>query len=164
MTLISLDDGGEWMVVTPQGLFDGTPAAWNQILWRYNQDTFNVAPIEWFFNEFYHPGLLSDIVAGKRPRVAQDVSKKDRRQPQVKLSLIGEPAPATGIASRRVKVKIDVTDAPADKEHSQGHRRARLASVPQRFAGEGLARRRIEGTAGRHSGGRNHCYRRSRID
>ena len=59
LTLISLDDGGEWMVVTPQGLFDGTPAAWNQILWRYNQDTFNVAPIEWFFNEFYYPGLLA---------------------------------------------------------------------------------------------------------
>jgi WD40 repeat protein/uncharacterized caspase-like protein len=120
LTLISLDDGGEWMVVTPQGLFDGTPVSWNQILWRYNQDTFNVAPIEWFFTEFYHPGLLSDILAGKRPRVAQDVSKKDRRQPQVKLSLTGEPPPATGIASRRVKIKIEVTDAPADKEHSQG--------------------------------------------
>ncbi|MCA1600297.1 MAG: hypothetical protein LC776_01185, partial [Acidobacteria bacterium] len=119
-TLISLDDGAEWMVVTPQGLFDGTPVSWNQILWRYNQDTFNVAPIEWFFNEFYYPGLLSDILAGKRPRVAQDVSRKDRRQPIVKLSLAGEPAPATGIASRHVKVRIDVTDAPADKDHSQG--------------------------------------------
>ncbi len=119
-TLISLDDGGEWMVVTPQGLFDGTPVSWSQILWRYNQDTFNVAPIEWFFNEFYYPGLLSDILAGKRPRVAQDVSRKDRRQPVVKLSLAGEPAPATGIATRRVKVRIEVTDAPADKDHPQG--------------------------------------------
>jgi hypothetical protein len=27
-------------------LFDGTPVSWNQILWRYNQETFNVAPIE----------------------------------------------------------------------------------------------------------------------
>ncbi len=70
-------------------LFDGTPVSWNQILWRYNQETFNVAPIEWFFNEFYYPGLLADIFAGKRPRVAQDVSKKDRRQPVVKLSLVG---------------------------------------------------------------------------
>jgi uncharacterized caspase-like protein len=120
LTLISLDDGGEWMVVTPQGLFDGTPVSWNQILWRYNQDTFNVAPIEWFFNEFYYPGLLADILAGKRPRVAADVSKKDRRQPVVKLSL--EPAvdPAAAITKRTVKVKIDVTDAPADKEHPQG--------------------------------------------
>ncbi|HVQ39366.1 MAG TPA: caspase family protein, partial [Pyrinomonadaceae bacterium] len=120
LTLISLDDGGEWMVVTPQGLFDGTPVSWNQILWRYNQDTFNVAPIEWFFTEFYHPGLLSDILAGKRPRVAEDVSKKDRRQPVVKLSTPGEPPPTSGIAARKVKIKIEVADAPADKDHPQG--------------------------------------------
>jgi WD40 repeat protein/uncharacterized caspase-like protein len=118
LTMISLDDGNEWMVVTPQGLFDGTPISWNQILWRYNQETFNVAPIEWFFNEFYYPGLLADIFAGKRPKVALDVSKKDRRQPVVKLSIAG-PSDST-IASRTVKVKIDITDAPADKENPKG--------------------------------------------
>lgn len=132
LTLISLDDGGEWMVVTPQGLFDGTPVSWNQILWRYNQDTFNVAPIEWFFTEFYYPGLLGDIFAGKRPRVAQDVSKKDRRQPVVKLSLAGQETPqttpATAITLRTVKLKIDVTDAPADRDNPQstGARDVRL--------------------------------------
>jgi uncharacterized caspase-like protein len=124
LTLISLDDGGEWMVVTPQGLFDGTPVSWNQILWRYNQETFNVAPIEWFFNEFYYPGLLADIFGGKRPKVAQDVSKKDRRQPVVKLSLPGQQgtaqAPDAAVASRTVKVRIDVSDAPADKDNPQG--------------------------------------------
>jgi WD40 repeat protein/uncharacterized caspase-like protein len=120
LTLISLDDGGEWMVVTPEGLFDGTPASWNQILWRYNQDTFNVAPIEWFFNEFYYPGLLADVFAGKRPHVAQDVSKKDRRQPIVKLSVAGESAPTSEISSRTVKVKIDIADAVADRDHPQG--------------------------------------------
>jgi WD40 repeat protein len=119
LTMISLDDGAEWMVVTPQGLFDGTPVSWNQILWRYNQETFNVAPIEWFFNEFYYPGLLADVFNGKRPRVAEDVSKKDRRQPVVKLTLVGQ-TPESGIASRTVKVKIDVSDAPADKDNPQG--------------------------------------------
>jgi len=119
LTLVSLDDGAEWMVVTPQGLFDGTPTAWNQILWRYNGDTFNVAPIEWFFNEFYYPGLLADVFAGKRPRVAQDVSKKDRRQPIVKLSLVGDQ-PGDGISQRSVKVKLEITDAPPDKDHSGG--------------------------------------------
>jgi hypothetical protein len=119
LTLISLDDGGEWIVVTPQGLFDGTPVSWNQILWRYNQETFNVAPIEWFFNEFYYPGLLADIFNGKRPKVAQDVSKKDRRQPVVKLSLVGQSADSA-VATRTVKVKIDVSDAPADKDNPKG--------------------------------------------
>ena len=120
LTLISLDDGAEWMVVTPQGLFDGTPVSWNQILWRYNQETFNVAPIEWFFNEFYYPGLLSDVFGGKRPRVTQDVSKKDRRQPIVKLSLPGQQTPDAAVAARTIKVKIDIADAPADKDNPQG--------------------------------------------
>ncbi len=119
LTLISLDDGGEWMVVNPQGLFDGTPLTWNQILWRYNQETFNVAPIEWFFNEFYYPGLLADVFSGKRPKVAEDISRKDRRQPIVKLSVGGE-TPATGIATRTVKVKLEITDAPADKDNPKG--------------------------------------------
>lgn len=119
LTLISLDDGGEWMVVTPQGLFDGTPVSWNQILWRYNQDTFNVAPIEWFFNEFYYPGLLADVFYGKRPRVAQDVSKKDRRQPIVKLSLPGETPSGNGLTTRTAKVKLDITDVPPDQHNSQ---------------------------------------------
>ena len=127
LTLISLDDGGEWMVVTPQGLFDGTPVSWNQILWRYNQETFNVAPIEWFFNEFYYPGLLADIFAGKRPKVAQDVSKKDRRQPVVKLSLVGQPTDS--IATRTIKVKLDVSDAPAGAQDLRLFRNGSLVKV-----------------------------------
>ena len=131
LTLISLDDGGEWMVVTPEGLFDGTPASWNQILWRYNHDTFNVAPIEWFFNEFYYPGLLADVFAGKRPHVAQDVSKKDRRQPIVKLSLPGDSNPSVGIATRTVKVRIDIADTAADQDHpgGSGARDVRMAML-----------------------------------
>ena len=27
----------DWLVVTPDGLFDGSPSAWNQILWRFSQ-------------------------------------------------------------------------------------------------------------------------------
>ncbi len=119
LTLISLDDGGEWMVVTPEGLFDGTPQSWNQILWRYNQDTFNVAPVEWFFNEYYYPGLLSDVFAGKRPKVSLDISRKDRRQPIVKLSIPG-PGAAENISTRTVKVKIDIADAAPDQDHKQG--------------------------------------------
>ncbi len=119
LTLISLDDGGEWMVVTPEGLFDGTPQSWNQILWRYNQDIFNVAPVEWFFNEYYHPGLLSDVFEGKRPKVALDISKKDRRQPIVKLSIPGNGA-TENISTRTVKVRIDIADAAPDEDHKQG--------------------------------------------
>lgn len=123
-TLVSLFDGGEWLVVTPDGLFDGSPAAWNQILWRYDRDTFNVAPIEWFFTEFFYPGLLSDLVAGKRPKPAEDFAQKDRRQPLVKIMLADAAAggsnPASAVAERNLKLKIEVRETAADAAHPKG--------------------------------------------
>jgi WD40 repeat protein len=46
----------DWLVVTPDGLFDGSPTGWNQILWQFRGNTFDVTPGETFFNEFYYPG------------------------------------------------------------------------------------------------------------
>jgi hypothetical protein len=147
LTLISLDDGGEWMVVTPQGLFDGTPVSWNQILWRYNQETFNVAPIEWFFNEFYYPGLLADIFAGKRPK--SGAGRFEERSPPADGEVVTRgPGSRISGCDAHVKVKIDVADAPADKDNPQGHGRAGRAAVSQRIAGEGLAWRRAERSGG----------------
>src|SRR6185503_17006779 len=51
----------------------------------------------------------------------------DRRQPIVKLSLV-EPAPAAGVATRTVKAKLEITDAPPDQNNpkSSGARDVRL--------------------------------------
>ncbi|HJR08802.1 MAG TPA: caspase family protein [Pyrinomonadaceae bacterium] len=138
-TLVSLFDGADWLVVTPDGLFDGSPFAWNQILWRYDEDTFNVAPIEWFFNEFFYPGLLSDLAAGKRPSAATDFAQKDRRQPTVKISLADASTPAVAattpdappalvVSTRDLKLKIEVSEAGADATHpsASGARDVRL--------------------------------------
>jgi hypothetical protein len=54
------------LVVTPDGLFDGSPTAWKQILWQFGGNTFDVAPAETFFNEFYYPGLLADVMAWQK--------------------------------------------------------------------------------------------------
>ena len=77
--------GSDWLVVTPDGLFDGSPAAWKQILWRFGGNTFDVTPAETFFNEFYYPGLLAEVMAGKKPRAPKNISQLDRRQPELKL-------------------------------------------------------------------------------
>ncbi len=107
-TLVHLNGGADWLVVTPDGLFDGTPAAWNQILWRFSQNVFDVTPVEVYFNEFFYPGLLADIYSGKQPRATQDVAQKERRQPVVKLSLAdGQTGNSAG---RNIKVKIDVNE------------------------------------------------------
>jgi WD40 repeat protein len=128
---LMLLDEDEWIVVTPDGLFDGSPTAWNKIIWRFH-DTFDHAPVEAFFNEFYYPGLLSDLLDGKRPKAGSDLSQTDRRQPQLKLvpgdvqanatltvsEVAGNPLVREG--ARTLKVKIDVAEIGADKDRKTG--------------------------------------------
>jgi len=75
-TLLSLREGADWLVVTPDGLFDGSNAAWGKVLWRFSSSMFDVAPVERFFNEFYYPGLLADILAGKGPKAPQHLRQR----------------------------------------------------------------------------------------
>jgi WD40 repeat protein len=97
----------DWLVVTPEGLFDGSPAAWSQILWRFSQNMFDVAPVELFFNEYYYPGLLAELYRGKRPVPPKNLFQRDRRQPTVALNVSDK------LAGRSVSVKIEVGPAPA---------------------------------------------------
>ena len=112
--------GSDWLVVTPDGLFDGSPAAWKQILWRFGGNTFDVMPAETFFNEFYYPGLLSDIMAGKKPRAPKNISQLDRRQPELRLVTQGGQVGAGTTSERNLTVKIEITEKPADQDHQTG--------------------------------------------
>jgi hypothetical protein len=87
----------DWLVVLADGSFDGSPAAWNRVLWRFSENLYDVAPVEIFFNEFYNPGLLSELFVRRQIpslKSAQDIAQKDRRQPLVSLAL------ATGQAAQ----------------------------------------------------------------
>jgi WD40 repeat protein len=115
-SLIPVEDN-DWLVVNPDGLFDGSPPTWNRILWRFSPVLYDVAPVEAFFSDFYHPGLLADIFAGKRPHAAKDIAQKDRRLPSVSLG--AESSSTQPTAFRTVSVRIAVSEAPANKDHSR---------------------------------------------
>jgi len=110
----------DWLVVTPDGLFDGSPAAWKQMLWQFGGNTFDVAPAETFFNEFYYPGLLADVMAGKRPRAPKNISLLDRRQPELNLVTQSGQVNDGNTSERKLTIKLEVTEKPADKDHSAG--------------------------------------------
>jgi WD40 repeat protein len=113
-TLILLGEG-DWLVVTPDGLFDGSPVAWQQIVWRFG-DTFKTAPVEAFFADFFYPGLLAEILKGKEPKAESSIAKKDIRQPEIKLS---QAEAGTG-ANRSVNLRISVSEVPADSNYNSG--------------------------------------------
>ena len=127
-TVISLNNSTNWVVVTPDGLFDGSPAAWGQILWRFNNDTFDVAPVEIFFREFYYPGLLADILSGKHPKATTDIVNIDRRQPTVTIERADAISSDEAVGSRNIKLHLNIADAPPDAQHNDrsGARDARL--------------------------------------
>ena len=128
-TIVSLNKGLDWLVITPDGLFDGSPAGWKQILWRFTPNLYDVSPVEIFFNEYFRPGLLPEILAGRKPSAATDISKRDRRQPLVSLALSEPTNPGSEIAQRTVKVKLSITDAPAGAQDLRLFRNGSLVKV-----------------------------------
>jgi WD40 repeat protein len=113
-SLIAMNES-DWLVTTPEGFFDGSPAGWKHLTWRFNNNTFNYAPVEAFFKEFYYPGLLHEIMEGKTPKTSgKDLSTIDIRQPEVKITEINnQPATsATDLVTKTspAKVKVEITD------------------------------------------------------
>ncbi|HEX8845581.1 MAG TPA: caspase family protein [Pyrinomonadaceae bacterium] len=117
----------DWVVMTPDGLFDGSPSGWNRILWRFSQSTLNVSPVETLFNDLYYPGLLAEILSGRQPKASQDISQKDRRQPQLTITLPEEQTEfGKSISSRIAKVQIEI-ESPAGARDVRLFRNGTLA-------------------------------------
>ena len=145
-TLVSTTDTRDWLVATPDGLFDGSPAAWQQIVWRFNQDTRSVAPVEAFFNEFFYPDLLADVFAGRRPRAARAIAQIDRRQPVINVSLSGGAIESTSapVATRMVKLRIEVKDAPAGARDLRLFRNGSLVFIERGQLASRMSRAALE--------------------
>jgi WD40 repeat protein len=62
--LLSLDAGQDWLVVTPDGYFDGSPNAAKFLSYRI-AGTLEFVPLENYRKEFERPGLLAKILKGE---------------------------------------------------------------------------------------------------
>ena len=60
--LLSLNAEKDWLVVTPEGLFDGSEGGRQAVSFRVG-NRLNVVPVDRFFQDFYRPGLLTDLSA-----------------------------------------------------------------------------------------------------
>lgn len=121
-TALQFSPGEDWLVVSPEGFFDGSPAGMQKILWRLGESIHDTAEPEQYFNEFYQPGLLAEVVKSARtiPEILKErgdaradltITQKDRRLPGVSIK-----APAHS-SKRTIPVKVLLTEAPADFAH-----------------------------------------------
>jgi WD40 repeat protein len=93
----------QWLAVTPEGLFDGSADAMEWVAWR-GEDLNEIMPLGDFFNDYYEPGLLSEIMAGANPKPTVDVASilripglramvhDNKNPPPVSLLKIGDGA------------------------------------------------------------------------
>ena len=64
--MTTINDGQDWLVTTPEGLFDGSLPARERIYYQVG-DAMEVVPVDRFFQDFYYPGLVAAIWNGERP-------------------------------------------------------------------------------------------------
>ena len=121
-------DKSDWLVITPDGLFDGSPGAWGRIMLRFSPALRDVTPVDSFFNEYFHPGLLAELMAGRRPVPPRDLQQVDRRQPQLRLG-IDMIGPRDAPDMRRMKVIVRVQAAPAGARDVRLFRNGTLVRV-----------------------------------
>ncbi|MGC2529847.1 MAG: WD40 repeat domain-containing protein, partial [Candidatus Acidiferrum sp.] len=62
---------GRWLVITPEGLFDGTPSGNGLATWRLGNRSF---AIDQWPKSFRHEGLLQELLAGKRPKPKEELA------------------------------------------------------------------------------------------
>jgi WD40 repeat protein len=157
MNLVLLNES-DWLVTTPEGFFDGTPAAWTQLLWRFNKNGLDDRPVELYFNDFFYPNLFQDVLAGKPPKppAGGELQKIDRRQPKIEVSAkikterIAPPGNQTAAGKAMATVTIEVTDnidppGPANPTASSGAQDLRLfrnGSLVKAWHGDVLAGKR----------------------
>src|SRR5262249_10850458 len=61
----SVGDPGEWLALAPNGMFDGSAEAMPHVAWRDEYNGGEILPLDAFYNDFFHPGILAGIFKGK---------------------------------------------------------------------------------------------------
>jgi WD40 repeat protein len=101
--LVSLLEGKEWMVLTADGLFDGSAGARELVSWRIPGHE-QLAPADRFFNDFYRPGLLAEAALGKAP--TSEVRLGTSLPPALKIL-----QPGSGIVTKsQVTLEVEAVD------------------------------------------------------
>ncbi|MBX2802203.1 MAG: caspase family protein [Myxococcales bacterium] len=134
--------GTEWLVWTPDGLFDGSKAGRRSLFrWRIS-DTLH-APSR--FNEgFYEPALLKSLAEGKRPRARRDIASL-APPPEVEIL---SPAQGDVLTEGVVQVEVGLTDrgggVSEPRLYVNGHRVAASRGLELPDQGQGDVTFRVE--------------------
>ncbi len=70
---IAMAEHPRWLVVTPEGLFDGPADSIQTVSWRLPGTT-DVFPLDAFYNDYFYPNLAAQVFAGAHPVPCMDIA------------------------------------------------------------------------------------------
>lgn len=116
-TILSLDKGAEWLVLSPDYHFDGSEKAQDSIQWRWNGELFEISR---FYERFYQPGLLARTINGNLKSEVPSQGLLGAQPPTVTLS---DPKDlGNGFYQVEVKVAGDSSGPQDVRLYHNGHR------------------------------------------
>jgi WD40 repeat protein len=80
--------GDDWLAFSSEGFFDGTRRGWSAVPFRFASEPLKLYAPEQFFNSFFRPGLLGEILGQEGPR--QSTVEGDRKLGDYRTSNIPE--------------------------------------------------------------------------
>jgi WD40 repeat protein len=111
--LASMRNGDGWLVVTPEGWFDGTDDATRR-MGRLQQGS-QSATLEQFAAARLHPGLLSDVFNLAVPESEAGIEDLDLRPPRLRIEKLGD-----GPDGKSVLVRVIAEQDPATSRDPGG--------------------------------------------
>ena len=106
LTLISIDEN-DWFVKTPEDLFDCSEGAKKYIHFVKGLEVYE---LDQFFEDFYRPGLLAQVLSGEEIRLPQiTIANKISNSPPPKVEIIS-PNPGESLTRQDIEVKVKVSD------------------------------------------------------
>ena len=113
-TLYGFPEKDEWLVTTPDGRFDGSPAAFKKL---YYVNGYDVLPLDALFEKFHTPGLYQMLLSGAKPAPTEDDISKLKPAPKVKIIYNGksrnltveEDIPSHISETERISLSIEAT-------------------------------------------------------
>jgi hypothetical protein len=104
LSIVRLEPDDEWLAVTPEGLFDGTEKARQRLAFRIGGGL-NIVPVDRFFQDYYRPGLVAEVLRGERP-----MPKGEFANQVAPLVAVVSPKQGSAITERQATIEVEVTD------------------------------------------------------
>jgi hypothetical protein len=95
----------DWIVMTPEGYFNASTDGARYLNVRQGNKVYS---IDNFFDQFYNPALIAQVLSGKEVEVAQDIREGFASPPEVRIA---HPSSGEAFQQENIQIVVEAKDA-----------------------------------------------------